>query len=56
MNPVPIPGRNYIPGVPAAGHIATNGYWHPGGINNCHKDPCKRSREKDEERRGRRGR
>jgi hypothetical protein len=27
----------HIPGVPAAGHIASNGYWHPGRIKGCHK-------------------
>lgn len=27
----------YIPGVPAAGHIASGGFWHPGRIDGCPK-------------------
>lgn len=34
--------RDFIPGVPAAGHIAANGYWHPGFARNCRKPPCKK--------------
>lgn len=34
-------GWPFIPGVPAAGHIARNGFWHPGSIDNCPKSPCK---------------
>jgi hypothetical protein len=37
-----IPGRDYMPGVSAYGHIAANGYWHPGGIAVCPKTPCAR--------------
>ena len=33
-------GREYIPGVPAAGHIAGNGYWHPGALDGCPKCPA----------------
>jgi hypothetical protein len=29
----------YIPGVPAAGHIAA-GHWHPGPPETCTKGPC----------------
>lgn len=28
-----------IPGVPAAGHVARNGAWHPGPIAGCRKCP-----------------
>ncbi len=27
----------YIPGVPAAGHVTSKGYWHPGPVNGCQK-------------------
>ena len=30
---------DYMPGIPAAGHVA-NGFWHPGAARNCHKTPC----------------
>jgi len=26
-----------MPGVPAAGHIASNGFWHPGKEDGCSK-------------------
>lgn len=29
-----------MPGVPAAGHVASNGFWHPGSVDNCDKTPC----------------
>lgn len=35
---LPLP---YMPGVPAAGHIAVNGFWHPGAVNGCRKPPCR---------------
>lgn len=35
--PPPIPGRNWLPGVPAAGHVSRSGYWHPGDITRCAK-------------------
>jgi hypothetical protein len=28
---------DYIPGVPAAGHVTGGGYWHPGRSDNCVK-------------------
>ena len=28
------------PGVPAAGHVSANGFWHHGAVANCHKQPC----------------
>lgn len=37
-------GRDYLPGVPSAGHVATNGYWHPGGSGTCGKTPCREDR------------
>jgi hypothetical protein len=27
----------FRPGVPAAGHITSSGFWHPGPINGCPK-------------------
>jgi hypothetical protein len=30
-----ISGRPYMPGVPAAGHITSRGYWHAGGLTVC---------------------
>lgn len=33
-----------VPGVPAAGHVARNGYWHPGTDSTCQKSPCAESR------------
>lgn len=27
------------PGVPAAGHVSSRGYWHPGPIQGCTKCP-----------------
>lgn len=32
MKPYPL-----IPGVPAAGHVAANGFWHPGRPKGCPK-------------------
>jgi hypothetical protein len=29
-----------IPGVPAAGHLSVNGFWHPGRADGCPKPPC----------------
>lgn len=34
------------PGVPAAGHIARNGAWHPGAAFSCRKGTCGTDREK----------
>jgi hypothetical protein len=31
-----------MPGVPAAGHITSGGFWHPGAIDTCSK--CDTSR------------
>jgi hypothetical protein len=31
-------GWDYIPGVPAAGHISPSGYWHHGAASRC--DRC----------------
>ena len=28
---------DYIPGVPAAGHLTRGGYWHPGPASSCHR-------------------
>lgn len=39
----------YAPWVPAAGHIARNGYWHPGAPDHCPKTPCAEDREAAEE-------
>jgi hypothetical protein len=39
-------GWSYIPGVPAAGHISTNGFWHPGNLNTCPKSPCSEENKK----------
>lgn len=33
-------GWPVVPGVPAAGHVARNGYWHPGRAHGCHRPPC----------------
>jgi hypothetical protein len=27
----------YLPGVPAAGHVTSGGWWHPGRIDGCVK-------------------
>ena len=27
--------HDYMPGVPAAGHITSGGYWHPGPATSC---------------------
>lgn len=27
----------YVPGVPAAGHVTSKGFWHPGRIEGCPK-------------------
>lgn len=40
-----MPARPYIPGVPAAGHISSNGFWHPGSPDTCPKSPCKEERK-----------
>jgi hypothetical protein len=37
----------FIPGVPAAGHIA-RGYWHPGRAENCAKCEPPRPRQDDQ--------
>jgi hypothetical protein len=29
--------RPYMPGVPAAGHVTGQGFWHPGAIEGCVK-------------------
>lgn len=29
-----------IPGVPAAGHVTSSGFWHPGRIDGCAKCPA----------------
>lgn len=39
--------RPWIVGVPAAGHIARNGYWHPGPVTACPKTPCAEDRQED---------
>lgn len=28
---------DYMPGVPAAGHVTSGGAWHPGRANGCRK-------------------
>lgn len=28
-----------VPGVPAAGHLTSSGFWHPGRIDGCPKCP-----------------
>lgn len=33
-----------MPGVPAAGHVADNGYWHSGSSGVCPKTPCAEAR------------
>lgn len=38
---------DYIPGVPAAGHVTTRGYWHPGAAANCSKAGCDNDHEND---------
>jgi len=38
--------RGEVPGVPAAGHLTSQGYWHPGGKATCGKTPCKQTNEK----------
>lgn len=37
------PARDYMPGVPAAGHLTPGGYWHPGPIDGCPKCPAEAS-------------
>jgi hypothetical protein len=32
-----MPARDYMPGVPAAGHITSHGYWHSGNKRHCRK-------------------
>lgn len=34
--------RNFpvMPGVPAAGHVTSNGFWHPGSAAGCQRTPC----------------
>lgn len=36
---------DYMPGVPAAGHVTSGGAWHPGGARGCRK--CEPSRPCD---------
>jgi hypothetical protein len=33
-----VTARDYMPGVPAAGHVTSSGYWHPGPADGC--DRC----------------
>lgn len=33
-------GFPVLPGIPGAGHVAVNGYWHPGSEGSCQKGPC----------------
>lgn len=35
--------HDYIPGVPAAGHLSDRGFWHPGRARGCVKcvDPAR---------------
>jgi hypothetical protein len=28
---------DFMPGVPAAGHVTSGGHWHPGAKDNCTK-------------------
>ena len=28
---------DYMPGVPAAGHVTSRGFWHPGPAQGCQK-------------------
>ena len=37
----------YLPGVPAAGHITSGGWWHPGRIEGCPK--CRTNDETTED-------
>ena len=37
-----MPAHPLDPGVPAAGHISSRGYWHPGRIDGCVKCPDQR--------------
>lgn len=37
-------GYPMMPGVPAGGHVARNGFWHPGGESSCPKTPCPEAR------------
>ena len=30
----------HTPGVPAAGHVTSRGWWHPGRIDGCAKCPA----------------
>lgn len=34
-----------FPGIPSAGHVADNGFWHPGAEETCPKTPCREDRE-----------
>jgi hypothetical protein len=34
-------GWPMVPGVPACGHVARNGAWHPGSERTCTRTPCK---------------
>jgi hypothetical protein len=38
-------GWPVMTGVPAAGHVARNGYLHPGAEAICSKAPCAEDRE-----------
>lgn len=38
----------WLPGVPAAGHIARNGFWHPGAAESCPKQPCATDHDDEE--------
>lgn len=40
---------DYIPGVPAAGHVTRGGYWHPGSKANCAKCAPPEARRHDYE-------
>ena len=41
-------GYQFIPGVRVGGHVARNGYWHPGSADSCPKDPCHQDRARDQ--------
>jgi hypothetical protein len=36
--------RPAVPGAPQAGHIASNGFWHPGHADTCPRTPCAEDR------------
>ena len=38
--------RPLIPGAPGAGHLAPNGYWHPGAAEACPKCKAYLNRER----------